>query len=235
MIARAKDAGAHGIICIGESLAAAAGARVIADAHPGFVQWTAGVHPHDAAAFDSVRDIVAIRTAIADGAVAVGECGLDYHYDHSPRAQQRRAFADQLALAQETGRPVVVHTREAEDDTAAMIAEAGRAGIRGVLHCFTGTAALATVGLEAGWHVSFSGIITFKKWTNEALLRLVPDDRLLLESDSPYLAPVPYRGKRNEPSWCAYTLQRLAEVRQVDAAALGAQVAENTRTLFDLR
>jgi TatD DNase family protein len=167
--------------------------------------------------------------------VAVGECGLDYHYDHSPRAQQRRAFADQLALARETARPVVVHTRDAEDDTAAMIADAGRAGIRGVLHCFTGTAALAAAGLEAGWHVSFSGIITFKKWTDEALLRLVPDDRLLIESDSPYLAPVPCRGKRNEPSWCAYTLQRLAEVRQVDAAALGARVAENTRALFALR
>jgi TatD DNase family protein len=235
VIARAKDAGAHGIICIGESLEAAAGARRVADAHPGFVWWTAGVHPHDAAEFDAARDVTAIRAAIADGAVAVGECGLDYHYDHSPRAQQRRAFADQLALAQETGRPVVVHTREAEDDTAAMIAEAGRAGIRGVLHCFTGSSELATVGLEAGWHVSFSGIITFKKWTDNALLRLVPDDRVLIESDSPYLAPVPYRGKRNEPSWCAYTLQRLAEVRQVDAAALGAQVAVNTRTLFDLR
>ncbi len=231
---RLRSTGGLGVVCIGESLAAAARARAIADAHPGFVWWTAGVHPHDAAGFEPARDVAAIRQAVADGAVAVGECGLDYHYDHSPRADQRRAFAEQLAIAQSTGRAVVVHTREAEDDTAAMIREAGTAGIRGVLHCFTGSAALATVGLEAGWCVSFSGIVTFRNWTDEALLRLVPDDRLLVESDSPYLAPVPYRGKRNEPSWCAYTVQRLAAARGADPAALGAVLVANARRLFAL-
>jgi TatD DNase family protein len=234
VLERVRAAGGLGVVCIGESLAAAARARLLAAAHPGFVWWTAGVHPHDAAAYDPARDPGAIRAAIADGAVAVGECGLDYHYDHSPRSLQRRAFADQLAIARATGRPVVVHTREAEADTMAMVAEAGAAGIRGVLHCFTGSHTLAETGLAAGWLVSFSGIITFRKWTDEALLRLVPDDRLLIESDSPYLAPVPMRGKRNEPAWCRHTLQRLAEVRGADPAALGAIVSANARRLFAL-
>lgn len=234
VLARLREAGGEGVICIGESLAAAARARAVAEAHPGVAWWTAGVHPHDAAGYDPVRDGPAIRAAMAAGAVAVGECGLDYHYDHAPRALQRRAFADQLALARETERPVVVHTREAEEDTAAMVREAGDAGIRGVLHCFTGSHALAEAGLAAGWTVSFSGIVTFRKWDDVALLRLVPDDRLLVESDSPYLAPVPHRGKRNEPAWCAYTLQRLAEARGADPGVLARQVLLNTRRFFRL-
>lgn len=233
-VGRLREAGGLGVVCIGESLEAARRARGAAAAHPGFVWWTAGVHPHDAAGYDPARDGPAIREAIADGAVAVGECGLDYRYEHAPRPLQRRAFADQLAIAREHGRPVVVHTREAEDDTMAMVREAGDAGIGGVLHCYTGSHALAQVALEAGWYVSFSGIITFKKWDDLALLRLVPEDRLLLESDSPYLAPVPNRGKRNEPAWCAYTLQRLAEVRAVDVHELGATTVRNTRRCFAL-
>lgn len=234
VLARLADAGGEGVICIGESLEAASRARRLAAGHPQRVWWTAGVHPHDAADYDPARDGPQLRKAMADGGVAVGECGLDYHYDHSPRPLQRRAFADQLAIARETGRPVVLHTREAEEDTTAMLREAGDAGIRGVLHCFTGSHALAEVGLAAGWYVSFSGIITFRKWEDLDLLRLVPDDRLLVESDSPYLAPVPYRGKRNEPAWCAYTLRRLAEVRATDPLALAGQVLGNTRRLFAL-
>ena len=234
VVRRAREAGAVGIICIGESLTAASRAREVAVAHPGFCWWTAGVHPHDAAGFDPERDIAAIREAVAEGAVAVGECGLDYHYDHSPRALQRRAFAAQLALAAETGRPVVVHTREAEEDTTAMVREAGEAGIRGVLHCFTGSPALAEVGLAAGWHVSFAGIVTFNKWDGADVVRRVPEDRILVESDSPYLAPAPNRGKRNEPAWCAHTLARLAALRDESPVALGTQVIQNTRTLFRL-
>jgi TatD DNase family protein len=234
VIARIREAGGLGVVCIGESLASAERAKAIAQQHPGFVWWTAGVHPHDAAGFDPIEDVEAIRAAMTQGAVAVGECGLDYHYDHSPRALQRRAFAAQLAIAAQHRRPVVVHTREAEDDTAAMIREAGEAGILGVLHCFTGSAALAEVGLAAGWCVSFSGIVTFKKWDGDDVVRLVPDDRLLIESDSPYLAPVPFRSKRNEPAWCARTLHRLAEVRGADAQTLGTHVTANARRLFGL-
>ncbi|MDQ6634515.1 MAG: TatD family hydrolase, partial [Gemmatimonadota bacterium] len=156
------------------------------------------------------------------------------HYDHSPRERQRLAFAAQLALARELGRPVVVHTREAEDDTRTMVVEAGRQGVVGVLHCYTGTASLAQTAIEVGWYVSFSGIVTFRKWTDDALLRLVPDDRLLVESDAPYLAPVPYRGKRNESAWVGFTLARVATARGVDAARLGALTAENARRFFGL-
>jgi TatD DNase family protein len=232
VIARARQTGVVGVVCIGESLAAARRARVIADVHPDFIRFTAGVHPHDAADFDPLRDPSSIAALLADGAVAVGECGLDYHYDHSPRDLQRRAFAAQLALGGDARKPIIVHTRDAEADTAAMVEEAGGAGIVGVLHCFTGTSALAEKALAAGWYVSFSGIITFKNWTDDALLRLVPDDRVLLESDSPYLAPVPRRGRRNEPAWVSFTIARLAAARGVDPAALGEQTIANARRLF---
>ncbi len=234
VVERARAAGAVAMVAIGESLAAAARARPIAEAHPGFVFWTAGVHPHDAAEFDPARDVPALEKAMHDGAVALGECGLDYHYDHSPRPLQRRAFAEQLALAARAGRPVVVHTREAEDDTAAMVREAGSAGIRGVLHCFTGSHALASAALEAGWYISFSGIVTFKKWDDDALLRLVPDDRVLVESDAPYLAPVPNRGRRNEPAWVAHTVARVAAARGVAPERLGDLITANAIRFFAL-
>ncbi len=234
VLERVRLAGGQGVVCIGESLAAAERARRIAEDNPSFVWWTIGVHPHDAAGFDPQRDAEAVALGLQQGAVAVGECGLDYHYDHSPRALQRRAFASQLALAAQHHKPVVVHTREAEDDTIAMIREAGAAGIRGILHCFGGSAALAEAGLDAGWCLSYAGVVTFKKWFGDDIIRSAPADRLLVESDAPYLAPVPNRGKRNEPAWCAYTLARLAEVRGDDVAALGAQVVANTRRIFAL-
>jgi TatD DNase family protein len=234
IVERARQTGAAGIVCIGESIAAAARAHVVAARHPGFVWHTAGVHPHDAADFDGSRDLPAIRAEAARGAVAVGECGLDYHYDHSPREVQRAAFGAQLALAGDLGLPVVVHTREAEDDTRAMVVEAGRSGVRGVLHCYTGSHALAEAALDVGWHVSFSGIVTFKRWDDDALLRLVPDERLLAESDAPYLAPVPHRGKRNEPAWVSFTVARLAAARGVAVEEVGRLVTENARRLFGL-
>jgi TatD DNase family protein len=166
--------------------------------------------------------------------VALGECGLDYHYDHSPRDQQRRAFAAHLALATELRLPVVVHTREAVEDTAAMVREAGNAGVVGIMHCFAGPPSLAEVALAAGWYVSFSGIITFKKWDDDALLRLPPADRLLVESDAPYLSPVPHRGKRNEPSYVRHTVLKLAEARGLSADRLGDVVTENARRCFAL-
>lgn len=234
VIARARLAGAAAIVCIGESIAAAQRAALIAASHPGYCHFTAGVHPHDAAGFDAANDVAEIRRHVADGAVAIGECGLDYHYDHSPRELQRGAFAAQLELARELDRPVVVHTRDAEDDTIAMVRDAARDGVRGVLHCYTGSIALAEVALAGGWYVSFSGIVTFRKWTDEALLRLVPDDRLLVESDAPYLSPIPHRGKRNEPAWVSFTVARLAVARSTDASALGALTVQNARRLFNL-
>jgi TatD DNase family protein len=234
VIDRARTTGALAIVSIGESLGAACRAEEFARAHPGFVFWTAGIHPHDAAGFDPGRDPEAIRDHLVRGAVAVGECGLDYHYDHSPRPLQRRAFAAQLALAKDLGRPVVVHTRDAADDTAAMVREAGREGVRGVLHCFTGPHALAEVAIEAGWYLSFSGVVTFRKWADDDLVRLVPPSRVLVETDAPYLAPVPHRGRRNEPAYATLTLAHVAAARGVTTAEMGAEVARNAAALFGL-
>ncbi len=234
VIERARQAGASAIVCIGESVATARRAAALAAEHPGFIYSTAGVHPHDAREFDAARDIESIRELCSAGAVAVGECGLDYHYDHSPRDAQRAAFAAQLSLAKELAIPAIVHTREAEDDTRNMVTEAARDGVRGVLHCYTGSHALAEAALEAGWFVSFAGIITFRKWADDELVRLVPDDRLLAESDAPYLAPVPHRGRRNEPAWVSATVERLAIVRGTDPAAMGRLTAGNARRLFAL-
>ena len=234
VVERARRAGASALICIGETLDAARRSRVLAERFPGVCYHTAGVHPHDAATFERVRDLDAIRAEVAQGAVAIGECGLDYHYDHSPRTQQRAAFGDQLALAAELRRPVVVHTREAEDDTRAMIEEAGRDGVIGVLHCFTGSVALAEAALAVGWLVSFSGIVSFKRWAGDDVIRVVPDDRLLVESDAPYLAPVPHRGKRNEPAWVSLTIARVATVREAEPAAIGALTTRNARRFYGL-
>ena len=234
VISRARSSGALAIVCIGESLEAAETAAGLAASNRGFVFSTAGVHPHDAAAFDAGRDIPALRRHLRNGAVAVGECGLDYHYDNSPRDAQLAAFSAQVALAAEERRPVVVHTREAEDDTRHAVTDASEAGVAGVLHCYTGSRALAEHALAAGWYISFSGIVTFRKWTDLDLLRLVPADRLLVESDSPYLAPVPFRGKRNEPAWVSHTLNRIAEARAVNPEELGRATAENARRLFGL-
>jgi TatD DNase family protein len=234
VVARARQTGALALVCIGESLEAARRAGDLAARYPGYCFHTAGIHPHDAADFDAARDLDGIRAELARGAVAVGECGLDYHYDHSPRDRQRAAFAAQLGLAREYTRPAVVHTREAEDDTRDMIVDAGRDGVAGVLHCYTGSAALAAAALDVGWYVSFSGIVTFKKWTDDALLRLVPDDRLLVESDAPYLAPVPHRGRRNEPAWVSLTVARIATARGTTADAIGTTTAANARRLFGL-
>lgn len=218
----------------GDVLGAARASGELAAANEGFIWYTAGVHPHDAAGFVAGRDLDLIREHGSQGAVAVGECGLDFHYDNSPREAQREAFTAQLALATELGLPVVVHTRDAEEDTKAIVADAGAAGVRGVMHCYTGSHDLAEAALLAGWYISFAGIVTFRKWDDDDLIRLVPDDRILAESDAPYLAPVPMRGKRNEPAYVSRTVARLASVRGTSASNMGLAVARNARALFKL-
>lgn len=234
VITRARAAGARALVCIGESAEAAARARTIAAGHPGFVFHTGGVHPYDANRWDPVGDPEAIRLAVAAGAVAIGECGLDYSYENAVPSVQRQVLREQLSLAAELARPVIIHTRAAEDDTIAMLREAAEQGIGGVLHCFTGSAAMAEAALAAGWYLSYSGIVTFKKWADEALMRTVPSDRLLIESDAPYLAPVPHRGTRNESALVPLTLARVAEVRGVSTDWLGVRTLRNTQQLFSL-
>jgi TatD DNase family protein len=234
VIAAAREAGARALICIGESPDAADRTSGIAAAHPGFIWYTAGMHPHEAASYDLARDLPRVRQHVEHGAVAIGECGLDYHYDNSPREVQRAVFRAQLELAASVKKPVVVHTREAVDDTAAMIREAGQSGVRGVLHCFTGPTTLAEAALNAGWYVSFSGVVTFKRWTDDDLIRSIPLERILVESDAPYLAPVPYRGKRNQPAYVTQTLSKVAAARGIDSESLGEVVVRNTAGLFGL-
>ena len=228
---RAWDAGLSHIVIIGEASAAA---RDVARSDPARLSFTAGVHPHEAHTFDAARDIAAIRALITDGAVAIGECGLDYHYDHSPRLLQLAAFQAQLDLAAETRLPVVVHTREAEDDTQVMLRAAAARGVIGVLHCFTGSPALAHVAVDAGWYVSISGIATFRTWDRDDVVAMVPDDQLLVETDAPYLAPVPHRGKRNESAFLPQTVERLAIVRGTTTSALSELTARNAVRCFGL-
>jgi TatD DNase family protein len=162
----------------------------------------------------------------------VGEIGLDYHYQFAPRPVQHAVFRAQIRLARELELPIVIHTREAEDDTIAILRDEG-SGVRGVLHCFTGSPRLAAEGLALGLHISFAGIVTFPKAGNlRDIARTIPADRLLCETDSPYLAPTPYRGKRNEPAWVFRVAEELANVRGVPVDALRAGMHANFIDLF---
>ncbi len=164
---------------------------------------------------------------------AVGEIGLDYHYDFSPRDVQQAVFRSQLRLALGRDLPVVIHTREAEEDTLRIIQEEGKDRLRGVFHCFSGDSAAATRALATGFYVSVPGIATFPKSTAlRDAARVVPADRLLIETDSPYLAPVPFRGKRNEPAYVVRVLETLAEIRGVTRDALGTELVANFDALF---
>ncbi len=231
MLQRAWDAGLSHVVVIGETSTAA---RDLSRTDPARLSFTAGVHPHEADTFDAARDLPLLRALVADGAVAIGECGLDYHYDHSPRALQHAAFQCQLDLAAESKLPVVVHTRQAEEDTIRMMRAAAASGVLGVLHCFTGSPDLARVAIDVGWYISISGIATFKTWERDDVVALVPDQQLLVETDSPYLAPVPHRGKRNESAFLPSTVERLAIVRGTSPEVLASVTAENAIRFFRL-
>ena len=196
-----------------------------------------GVHPHQAHQFadDPSRAVAVVRGQIAATAAAraIGEIGLDYHYDYSPREVQHAVFRVQVRLARELDLPVVIHTREADEDTIAILHEEGGGEVRGVLHCFTGTQALADAGLALGFYVSLAGILTFPKAAElRETARRVPLDRLLVETDSPFLAPVPYRGKRNEPAYVVRVVETLAEMHRIPPGDLARRTTANFHTLF---
>lgn len=223
VLRRAREAGVGRIVVIGESPAAAERASVLAASEP-LVSVATGIHPHDARDWNAESERW-LRGALArPGTVALGEIGLDYHYDHSPRDVQRRVFERQLALSVELGLPAVIHAREADDDVLAVLRNEPRARV--VLHSFSSGPALLEGALALGAVASFSGMITFKKWDGDALIRAAGLDRLLVETDAPYLAPVPHRGKRNEPAFVRLVAERVAQVlgRAVDdvIAATGA-------------
>ena len=238
VVARAKEAGLERVMVIleaGNQKEAAQAARV--ERLWPETRFAIGVHPHQAHQFadnpEQTAAIVQKQFESTPGARAVGEIGLDYHYDFSPPAVQQAVFRAQVRIAREHARPIVIHTREADDDTLAILCEEGRGEVRGVLHCFTGTAALAQAGLDLGFYISLAGIITFPKAAElRDAIRAVPIDRLLTETDSPFLAPVPHRGKRNEPAYVARVVSALAELYQMDAAQLGERTAANFHALF---
>lgn len=201
----------------------------------GAVHAALGVHPHIA---DRATDEAMARLEeLARGessCVAIGETGLDYYYDNAPREAQRAAFQRHLELAAELRLPVVVHSRSADEDTAAVLRDAASMGVRGVLHCFAGGAELLDAGLEAGWYISFSGIVSFRNYEGADLVRAVPDDRILIETDSPYLAPVPHRGKRNEPAFVRFVAEAVATIRGLSLEEVASLTTRNACTLYGL-
>jgi len=196
---------------------------------------TVGVHPHEADAHPDLGAAALVEAAEHPRVVAIGECGLDYFYDKSDRAAQRERFQAHIEAARESGLPLVVHTRDAEDDTAKILTrEVGKGGVTGVLHCFTGSAELARKGLDLGFYVSISGIVTFKNARDlQETAQLVPLDRLLVETDSPFLAPVPHRGQTCEPAFVADTAAFLAELRGEPVEVLAEATTANFFKLFD--
>ena len=237
VVSRAHVAGVDRALCILDPLNGDEAVRAdrVAEVWPD-IAFAVGIHPHQAGAVDEWAggpdEVASFVRGAAEARLrtqAIGEIGLDYHYDFAPRRTQIEVFRRQIALARELGRPVVIHTREADDDTVEALRAEGRGDARGVFHCFTGDAAFARRALDLGFHVSFSGIVTFRNATaiREAAA-IVPADRLLAETDSPYLSPVPYRGRRNEPARVAQVIDALAAVRGVDRS----EIVEATRRSY---
>jgi TatD DNase family protein len=233
VLARARAAGVAGVVTISSNPDDALDALAFARSHDG-VWCTAGIHPHEAGLGADPATLGRVGELLGDPhVVAVGECGLDFHYEHAPRRVQLDTFHAQIELARETGLPLVVHSRSADREMDGVLRSLP-AGVRGVLHCFTGGDGVLETALEAGWWISFSGIVTFKRFEGGHQVRAVPDDRLLVETDAPYLAPVPHRGHRNEPAFVAETVEALARLRGCSADDLAHLTAHNARRFYEL-
>lgn len=232
VIKRAREAGVERLVCVASHPDDTVDA--LARVADGRGAWTtAGVHPHEAGRATD-EDFRRIRELAAEArVVAVGECGLDYHYDNAPRVVQRRVFRSQVELAAETGLPLVVHSRDADHDMITALRELPP-GVRGVLHCFTGGRELLEVALATGWYISVGGIVTFRRFEGEEWLRSVPPDRLMVETDAPYLAPVPHRGKRNEPAFVRLVAEAVARLRDEPVARVADYTASNAARFYAL-
>lgn len=233
VVARAKQAGVGRLITISTRVAKFDTIAALAERFPE-VFCTVGTHPLQAAEEPSVTVADLVRLSAHPRCVGIGEAGLDYHYDKAPRDLAARVFRTHIAAARETGLPLVIHSRDADADMAAILRdEQAKGAFPAVLHCFTSGAELARTGIELGLCVSFSGVLTFKNSTElRAIAAAVPLDRLLVETDAPFLAPMPYRGKRNEPAFVAETARVLAEVKGVSFDALAAATTANVHRLF---
>jgi TatD DNase family protein len=233
VVARAREAGVVEMLVVGGVDEGAGHRRALGVAASYGLPATAGLHPHEARlggedVYEELRGL-----AREGRIVAIGEIGLDFHYDHSPRDAQREAFRRQIRLAREVGLPIVVHTREADAETVTILEEEGAAEAGGVVHCFTGGLELARRALELGFLISFSGIVAFPRAdVIQQVAREVPDDRLLIETDAPYLAPPPHRGKRNEPAFVVDVARQVAALRGTTAEAVGSLAHLNYARLF---
>jgi TatD DNase family protein len=238
VIQRARDLGVEIIVNVGDGDVARdshEAAFRIAEKHE-FIYTTVGVHPHEARLLDDRLYARLEELSVHPKVIAWGEIGLDYHYDNSPRDDQRAAFRKQLQMAGERRLPAVIHTREAEADTLTVLAEEWQgARLPGIIHCFTGTRAFAEAVVELGFYISFSGVVTFKKSEDlRDTARSLPLERILIETDSPFLAPVPFRGRRNEPAYVVETARAIGELRGLAAEEIGRVTTENFKRLFGL-
>jgi TatD DNase family protein len=233
VLVRAREAGVGTMLTIGTRLSEFDHVRAIAEAHDD-VWCTVGVHPHEAAGEGVDSPTALIEQAAHPQVVGIGESGLDYYYEHSPRAEQQTSFRGHIAAARETDLPLVVHTRDADDDTMAILEEEqGRGAFPGLIHCFSSGEGLARRALDIGFYISFSGIVTFKKAEAiQDVARSVPLDRMLIETDAPYLAPVPLRGKRNEPAYVAHTAAFIAKLRDMPVSEVARITTDNFFRLF---
>jgi TatD DNase family protein len=234
-VARARAAGVEDLLIVGGVDAEAGHRRALRIAEELGVPASAGVHPHEAKLADEPVYDELVALAKNKRIVAIGEIGLDFHYDHSPRDIQRAVFRRQVRLAREVGLPIIIHTREADEETCALLEEERADECGGVIHCFTGGHELARRALALGFFISFSGIMAFpRSETIQAVAREVPLDRLLIETDSPFLAPPPHRGKRNEPAFVVEIARKLADLRGTTLEAIGTAARDNFRSLFRL-
>ncbi|MBN2104433.1 TatD family hydrolase [bacterium] len=233
VIKRARNAGVSRMITVGTDLKSSRDSVTIADRFPEV--WAAvGVHPHEAARTCG-SDLSEVEKLISHPkVVAIGEIGLDYYYHYSPPDVQQFLFSQQLKIARRFDLPIIIHVREAMEDAIKVIDSSGSAPWSGVFHCFSGTSEEVPKVLERGFHLSFTGVVTFKNYKNTDAVRAVPINRLLLETDAPYMTPVPHRGKRNEPSYILYTAHMIADILGVSFETLMVSSYKNALTLFGL-
>ena len=233
VIARARAAGVRTMLTISDQLSSTEAIRKIADEDPDIWR-SVGVHPHFAKDYPDLAAKTLIDMAAADDVIGIGECGLDFYYEYSDRAAQEPVFRAHIAAAQATQLPLIIHTRDADDIMRALLEDAHReGGFTPLLHCYTGGPDLAEAALQLGGYVSFSGIITFKNASDvRAVCEATPLDRIIIETDCPYLAPVPMRGRRNEPSYVAHVAEKLAEIKGVSTEEAAAATTDNFFRLF---
>ncbi len=233
VIARARAAGVEAMLTISDQLSSTAAIEAIASSDP-LIWRSVGVHPHHASDYADLTAKTLIDLAGDEKVVGIGECGLDFHYEYSARGDQLPVFKAHIAAARETGLPLIIHTREADDATRTLlIEEHGEGAFTPLLHCYTGGPELAEAVIKLGGYISFSGILTFKNARDiRAIAEATPVDRIIIETDCPYLAPVPMRGRRNEPAYVKHVAEKLAEIKEVATEDIAAATTDNFFRLF---